>query len=187
MGIIMGIFIHGCLSENGIFTPIAGISDVSFHKASDKTWASESHSIHCPTKTVVWDCDMRTHHPNVPAELIFFDRHGTARPRTCTPILSHSPHESCIVHEFHTVWFPQSDYFDLLLNYLDFGFVCHDEGHSSTTSFTFLQASTQAQWFSSGNWSLQWPFSALVCVGLCVCVCVCFFDGAIPIHIHRYP
>ena len=28
---------------------------------------SESHSIHCPTKTVVWDCDIGTDHPDVPA------------------------------------------------------------------------------------------------------------------------
>ena len=28
---------------------------------------SESHSIHCPMKTVVWDCDIGTDHPDVPA------------------------------------------------------------------------------------------------------------------------
>ena len=28
---------------------------------------SESHSIHCPTKTAVWDCDIGTGHPDVPA------------------------------------------------------------------------------------------------------------------------
>ena len=28
---------------------------------------SESHSIHCPTKTVVWDCDIGTDHPDLPA------------------------------------------------------------------------------------------------------------------------
>ena len=28
---------------------------------------SESHSIHCPTKTVVWGCDIWTDHPDVPA------------------------------------------------------------------------------------------------------------------------
>ena len=33
---------------------------------------SESHSIHCPTKTVVWDCDIGTDHPDVPAIFQFF-------------------------------------------------------------------------------------------------------------------
>ena len=28
---------------------------------------SESHFIHCPMKTVVWDCDIGTDHPDVPA------------------------------------------------------------------------------------------------------------------------
>ena len=31
---------------------------------------SESHSIHCPTKTVVWDCDIGTDHPDVPAFIL---------------------------------------------------------------------------------------------------------------------
>ena len=32
---------------------------------------SESHSIHCPMKTVVWDCDIGTDHPDVPANFQF--------------------------------------------------------------------------------------------------------------------
>ena len=36
---------------------------------------SESHSIHCPTKTVVWDCDIGTDHPDVPAIFQFANFH----------------------------------------------------------------------------------------------------------------
>ena len=45
---------------------------------------SESHSIHCPTKTVVWDCDIGTDHPDVPANFQFpFCRQWQpAKPRT---------------------------------------------------------------------------------------------------------
>ena len=43
---------------------------------------SESHSIHCPRKTVVWDCDIGTDHPDVPANFSLW-WHG-AKPSTPT-------------------------------------------------------------------------------------------------------
>ena len=45
---------------------------------------SESHSIHCPTKTVVWDCDIGTDHPDVPAKSYFWSW-AVANPRTTLP------------------------------------------------------------------------------------------------------
>ena len=47
---------------------------------------SESHSIHCPTKTVVWDCDIGNDHTNVPAKHLDFWTWDVANLRTTTPI-----------------------------------------------------------------------------------------------------
>ena len=49
---------------------------------------SESHSIHCPTKTVVWDCDIGNDHPDVPAKHLDFWTWDVANLRTTTPIYS---------------------------------------------------------------------------------------------------
>ena len=47
---------------------------------------SESHSIHCPKKTVVWDCDIGNDHHDVPAKHLDFWTWDVANPRTTTPI-----------------------------------------------------------------------------------------------------
>ena len=46
---------------------------VGFHLyfISKSAGGGESHSIHCPTKMVVWDCDIGTDHPDVPADVHF--------------------------------------------------------------------------------------------------------------------
>ena len=41
---------------------------------SQQQGGSESHSIHCPTKTAIWDCDIGTGHPDVPATTLLFGK-----------------------------------------------------------------------------------------------------------------
>ena len=41
---------------------------------SQQQGGSESHSIRCPTKTAIWDCDIGTGHPDVPATTLLFGK-----------------------------------------------------------------------------------------------------------------
>ena len=61
---------YWCVCVWNIWTDVKLIPNWYCHQ--DAGGGSESHSIHCPTKTVVWDCDIGTDHPDVPAKSFNF-------------------------------------------------------------------------------------------------------------------
>ena len=75
---------------------------------------SESHSIHCPTKTVVWDCDIGTDHPDVPAISNFqFIVHGyrlSQEPACRFQLHQDLPQNFCVNRFQYTVRFSQSEF-----------------------------------------------------------------------------
>ena len=140
--------IHGCLSENGVFTPIISEDIICFF------WRCVCVLCKGPVNLFPSTAQRRRWFEIVISGLIiptylqncfFFNRHGTAKPRTPIPILSQSPHESPILF----MSFMPHGFRNLVISFYSMFWIIWTSVWSTMsrwtaflTSFTFLQGST---------------------------------------------